>query len=451
MPRRLSRPAIQQEPTVSLRTVAIIGRPNVGKSTLFNRIVGQRRSVVHETAGVTRDRITETTDWAGHPFILFDTGGIIPFGEKVSDFDAVVTEISRHAIDDADVVLFMVDGKVGPMAWDQSIARELRKKGKPVVLCVNKIEKESEKYAIHDFYSLGLGEPVAVSALHGHNVGDLLDLVVEGFPVHEVEAPCDCKVAILGRPNVGKSSLLNILTGEMSALVSDIPGTTRDSVHTDLQWHGNTIRLIDTAGLRRKSKVTEAVEVFSNMRTIRALEDCDVAVFIVDAASGSVSQDAKIAGMIHDAGKGVVVIFNKWDLIEKETNTHLTHWEKFCEDVPFLPYAPWFMISALTRQRTGRIMEKVWEVHEQRQKRIPTAALNEVMERIVSFQAPRAEGGGVGRIYYTTQVETAPPVFLMSVNEPKYFARNYLRFINNQLRQEYGFTGNRIFVKMKKH
>ncbi|MCB1182052.1 ribosome biogenesis GTPase Der [bacterium] len=436
---------------MALRTVAIVGRPNVGKSTLFNRIIGERRSVVHETAGVTRDRITETTDWAGHPFILLDTGGIIPFGETVSDFDAVVTEIAQHAIDDADVVLFLVDGKVGPMAWDEAIARDLRRKNKPVVLCVNKLEKESEQHAVHEFYKLGLGEPVGISALHGHNVGDLLDSVVAGFPQHEVETPCDCRVAIVGRPNVGKSSVLNILTGHNHALVSEISGTTRDSVHTDLKWHGKTIRLIDTAGLRRKSKVTEAIEVFSNMRSIRALEQCDVAVFIVDAAAGSANQDAKIAGMIHDQGKGVVVIFNKWDLVSKETNTHNEHWEKFCQDVPFLTYAPWFMISALTKQRTGRIMEKVWEVHENRQKRVSTSEVNAVMERIVSFQQPRAHGGGVGKIYYTTQIESAPPTFLMSVNEPKFFARNYLRFINNQLRKEYGFTGSRIFVKMKKH
>lgn len=436
---------------MALRTVAIVGRPNVGKSTLFNRIVGQRRSVVHETAGVTRDRITEITDWAGHPFILLDTGGIIPFGEGVSEFDSVVTEIANQAIDDADVVLLLVDGKVGPMSWDETIARSLRKKNKATVLCVNKLEKPSDQYAVHDFYSLGLGEPIGISALHGYGVGDLLDLVVDGFPQHEVEVPCDCKVAILGRPNVGKSSLLNILTGEDSALVSDISGTTRDSVHTDMQWHGKTIRLIDTAGLRRKSKVREAVEVFSNMRTVRALEQCDVAVFMVDATEGSVTQDSKIAGMIHDAGKGVVVVFNKWDLIKKDTNTHLDHWEKFCQDVPFVPYAPWFMISALTKQRTGRILEKVWEVHESRQKRVPTSELNGVMERITTYQQPRAHGGGLGKIYYTTQIETAPPVFLMSVNEPKFFARNYLRFINNQLRKEYGFTGNRIFVKMKKH
>jgi GTP-binding protein len=435
-----------------LRTVAIIGRPNVGKSTLFNRIIGEKRSVVHETAGVTRDRITETTDWAGHPFILLDTGGIIPFGEGVSEFDSVVTEIARMAIEDADVVLFLVDGKVGPMAWDQSIARDLRKKDKPVVLCVNKLEKESEQLNLHEFYSLGLGEPMGISALHGYGVGDLLDQVVEGFPEHEVETPCDCRVAILGRPNVGKSSLLNIMTGRNDALVSEISGTTRDSVHTDLKWHGKTIRLIDTAGLRRKSKVSEAVEVFSNMRTIRALEQCDVAVFMVDASLGSVTQDSKIAGMIHDGGKGVIVVFNKWDLIEgKATNTHREYWEEFCRDVPFLPYAPWFMVSALTRQRTGRIMETVWDVHQERQKRIPTSKLNAYLEKIVAYQQPRANAGGLGKIYYITQAERQPPTFILSVNEPKFFARNYLRYINNQLRKEYGFTGNRIFVKMKKH
>ena len=436
---------------MSLRTVAIIGRPNVGKSTLFNRIIGQRRSVVHETAGVTRDRIAETTEWAGHPFILLDTGGIIPFGDQISEFDSVVTEIARNAMDEADLVLFMVDAKVGPMAWDESIARELRKKGKAVVLAVNKVEKEAEQLSTSEFYSLGLGEPQGISALHGYGIGDLLDEMVGEFPVMDVETPCDCRVAILGRPNVGKSSLLNILTGRSDALVSEIPGTTRDSIHTDLKWHGRTIRLIDTAGLRRKSKVSEAIEVFSNMRTIRAMELCDIAVFMVDSERGSVSQDSKIAGLLHDAGKGVVVVFNKWDLISKETNTHLDFWEEFCRDVPFLTYAPWFTISALSRQRTGRILEAVWEVHEERQKRIPTSELNSWLEKVVKFQAPRAESGGLGKIYYITQVDKEPPTFMMSVNEPKFFARNYLRFLNNQLRKDYGFLGNRIFLKMKKH
>ncbi len=435
-----------------LRTVAIIGRPNVGKSTLFNRILGERRSVVHETAGVTRDRIAEITDWAGHPFQLLDTGGIIPFGDTVSEFDAVVTEIARMAIEEADVVLFMVDAKVGPMAWDESIARDLRKSGKSVVLCANKVEKPADEIGMSEFYSLGLGEPQAVSALHGYGVGDLLDEVVAGFPKSEVELPCDCKVAILGRPNVGKSSLLNVLTGRQDALVSDIPGTTRDSVHTDLKWHGKTIRLIDTAGLRRKSRVHEAVEVFSNMRTFRALEQCDVAVLMVDAADGAVTQDSKIAGLIHDAGKGVIVVFNKWDLIKnKETNTHLGQWDEFCLDVPFLTYAPWFTMSALSKQRTGKIMEKVWEVAEERRKRITTSELNDFLEKVMSFQNPRAHGGGLGKVYYATQIETEPPTILLSVNEPKFFARNYLRFLNNQIRKKYGFTGSRIFVKMKKH
>ncbi len=437
---------------MSLRTVAIVGRPNVGKSTLFNRIIGERRSVVHETAGVTRDRVAETTDWAGHPFILLDTGGIIPFGETVSEFDAVVTEIARNAIAEADVVVFMVDGKVGPMAWDESIARDLRRTGKPVVLAVNKIEKPAEQLAVHEFHALGLGEPHPISALHGQGVGDLLDLIVEGFPSHEVETPCDCKVAILGRPNVGKSSMLNILTGRTDALVSEIPGTTRDSIHTDLKWHGRTIRLIDTAGLRRKSKVQEAVEVFSNMRTIRSLEMADVVVFMVDASTGVVTQDSKIAGLIHDAGKGIVVAFNKWDLIpDKATNTHKDHWEEFLREVPFLSYAPWFTLSALTRQRTGKILETVWQVHEERRKRIPTSKLNDFLEKTIQLQQPRSHGGGVGKIYYGAQVDKEPPTFMLSVNEPRFFARNYLRFINNQLRTEYGFTGNRIFVKLKKH
>lgn len=436
---------------MALRTVAIVGRPNVGKSTLFNRIIGEKRSVVHESAGVTRDRIAETTDWAGHPFILLDTGGIIPFGETVSEFDAVVTEIAHNAIDDADVVLFMVDAKVGPMAWDESIARHLRKSGKPVVLAVNKVERDSDRATLSEFYSLGLGEPQGISSLHGYGVGDLLDEVAAGFPTAEIDIPCDCKVAIVGRPNVGKSSLLNILTGRADALVSDVPGTTRDSIHTDLKWYGKTIRLIDTAGLRRKSKVKESVEFFSNMRTIRAIEDCDVAVFMVDADGGTVTQDSKIAGMIHDQGKGVVVAFNKWDLIDKATNTHLTFWEDFCDDVPFLTYAPWFTISAETKQRTGRILEAVWEVHESRQKHIQTSELNTFLEKVISFQQPRAHAGGLGKVYFATQAEKSPPTFVLSVNEPRFFARNYLRYLNNQIRKEYGFTGTRIFVRLKKH
>lgn len=436
---------------MSLRTVAIIGRPNVGKSTLFNRIIGERRSVVHETAGVTRDRIAETTDWAGHPFQLLDTGGIIPFGETTGDFDDAVTEIARNSIEEADVVLFMVDAKVGPMAWDESIARDLRKTGKPVVLTANKMEKDADRSTVTEFYSLGLGEVHGISALHGYGIGDLLDEVVKGFPAQEVEQPCDCRVAILGRPNVGKSSLLNVLTGRQDALVSEIAGTTRDSVHTDIQWHGKTVRLIDTAGLKRKSRVKEAVAVFSNMRTLRALEQCDVAVLMVDASSGTVSQDAKIAGLIHDAGKGVIVCFNKWDLIGKATNTHLETWQKFCDEVPMLTYAPWFTMSAETRQRTGRIMEMVWEVHESRQKRITTSTLNEFLEGVIRYQQPRSHGGGLGKIYYATQAEVAPPSIVLSVNEPRFFAREYLRYLNNQLRKEYGFTGTRIFVKLKKH
>ncbi len=437
---------------MSLRTVAIVGRPNVGKSTLFNRIVGERRSVVHETAGVTRDRIAETTDWAGHPFILLDTGGIIPFGETAGEFDSLVTSVAQDAIAEADLVLFLVDGKVGPMAWDEAIAKSLRRSGKPVVLAVNKIEKPAEELAVHEFHGLGLGEPHGISALHGLGVGDLLDEIVEEFPAHEVDVPCDCKVAILGRPNVGKSSLLNILTGRTDALVSEIPGTTRDSIHTDLAWHGKTIRLIDTAGLRRKARVQEAVEVFSNMRTIKSLEQCDIAVLVVDVQAGAVSQDAKIAGLIHDAGKGVVVVFNKWDLIEdKQTHTHKAFWEEFKHEVPFLVYAPWFTSSALTRQRTGRIMELVWEVHQERQKRITTSTFNTFLERIVQRQQPRAHRGGLGKIYFGTQVEKEPPTFVLSVNEPRFFARNYLRYINNKIREEYGFTGNRIFVKLKQH
>ncbi len=438
---------------MALRTVAIVGRPNVGKSTLFNRICGRRRAVVHEQPGVTRDRLIETTDWAGHGFYLVDTGGIIPFGETVSDFDEPVTQIARDAIAAADVILFLVDGQTGPLDWDHHIARELRRSGKPVVLAVNKTEKEASRLAAGEFYRLGLGDPAIISALHGQGVGDLMDRVVEGFPqVAAAESPADCNVAILGRPNVGKSSLLNALTGRDDALVSEIPGTTRDSIHTDLQWHGRTLRLIDTAGLRRKARVTAAVEYFSNLRSLRALELCDVAVLMVDASVGAVTQDSKIAGLIHDSGKGVVVALNKWDLVpDKANRTHLDAWEAFCREIPFLTYAPWFTFSALTHQRLGRILETVWQVHEERQQRIGTSQLNDFLARVVAHQPPRPHQNGIGKIYYGAQVDTAPPVFQLSVNEPRFFARNYLRYLNNQLREAYGFKGTRIFVKLKKH
>jgi len=438
---------------MALRTVAIVGRPNVGKSTLFNRICGKRRAVVHEQPGVTRDRLIETADWAGHGFFLIDTGGIIPFGETVSDFDAQVTQIARDAIAAADVVVFLVDGQTGPLDWDEHIARELHRSGKPVVLGVNKTEKEVNRIAAAEFYKLGLGEPLTISALHGQGVGDLMDLVVQEFPPELVEEePADCNIAILGRPNVGKSSLLNALVGRNEALVSEIPGTTRDSIHTDLRWHGRVLRLIDTAGLRRKSRVTAAVEYFSNLRSLRALELCDVAVLMIDASAGPVTQDSKIAGLIHDSGKGVVVALNKWDLVaDKGTNTHLLAWEEFCREIPFLTYAPWFTFSVMTRQRLGRILETVWEVHEARQKRIGTSQLNDFLASVVAHQPPRPHQNGIGKIYYGAQVATAPPVFQLSVNEPRFFARNYLRYLNNRLRQEYGFAGTRIFVKLKKH
>jgi len=436
---------------VSTRTVVIVGRPNVGKSTLFNRIIGQRRSVVHETAGVTRDRIAEITDWAGHAFQLLDTGGIVPFGEEVSKFDSLVTEIARDAIAEADVVIFMVDGSGGLSTWDDAIAQDLRRSGKPVVLAVNKVEKPSQQYAVHEFYNLGLGDPFAISAMQGLNIGDLLDRVVEGFPTQEIETPCDGRVAIVGRPNVGKSSLLNLLVGRRESLVSDIAGTTRDTVHTDLKWHGKTLRLIDTAGLRRKSRVQEAVEAFCNMRTVRAIEQCDVAVLMIDAANPAVTQDSKIAGLIHDQGKGVVVCFNKWDLVEKDHRTHEQVWADFCREVPFLTYAPWFTLSAETRQRSGRVLETVWEVLEARKQRVETSELNRFLEGVIQRQPPRYHGGGLGKIYFATQVETAPPVFLLSVNNPKWFDRSYLRYLNNRIRETYGFRGSRIFVKTKAH
>ncbi len=436
---------------MALRTVAIVGRPNVGKSTLFNRIIRERRAVVHESPGVTRDRLAARAEWSGHPFLLLDTGGIVPFGETVSAFDQLVTQVAEDAIAEADTILLVVDAGTGPTAWDDHIADLLRRSGKPVVLAVNKAEKLSSLLAAPEFYKLGLGDPFAISALHGQGVGEMLDRLVADFPPAAPEQPCDCRVAIVGRPNVGKSSLLNLLVGRDEALVSEIPGTTRDAVHTDLRWHGRVVRLVDTAGLRRKSRVQEAVEAFSALRTLRAIEECDVALLVVDAAAGTVGQDARIAGFIHDAGRGVVVAFNKWDLVEKDHRTHLQVWEAFLREAPFLSYAPWLTLSAVTRQRSGRLLETAWEVHEARQRRVETAQLNRVLERIVREQPPRTHGGGLGKVYFATQAESAPPTFVLSVNDPARFARHYIRYLNNRLREEFGFAGSRIFIKLKAH
>jgi GTP-binding protein len=436
---------------LALRTVVIVGRPNVGKSTLFNRVIGERRAVVHQTPGVTRDRIAERTEWGGHPFLLLDTGGIVPFGETVSQFDRVVTDLAVDAAAEADVVLFVVDGQTGVTAWDQHIAEILRKSGRPVVLAVNKAEKQAVEMAAPEFWKLGVGEPFPLSALHGRGVGDLLDRVVSGFPTEAGETACDCRVAIVGRPNVGKSSLLNLLVGRDEAIVSDVPGTTRDAIHTDLKWHGRTLRLIDTAGLRRRSRVEEAVEVFAAVRTERVIEECDVAILMVDAAAGTVQQDARIAGQIHDHGKGIVVAFNKWDLVEKDHKTHLTVWENFLREVPFLSYAQWITLSAVTRQRSAQVLDKVWAVHEGRQVRVETGELNRFLETVVREQPPRTHEGHQGRIYFGVQAESSPPVIVLSVNEPSYFARHYLRFLNNRLREAYGFTGTRIHIRLKRH
>jgi GTP-binding protein len=436
---------------VALRTVAIIGRPNVGKSTLFNRIIGERRAVVHETPGVTRDRIVERAQWGSHEFLLMDTGGIVPHGQEGSAYDALVAEIAQEALTEADVALFLVDGQTGPTDWDQTIAGALRRHERPVLLVVNKVEKDAVRLAVPDFYKLGLGEPFAISALHGRGVADLLDRVVADFPPAPPERPCDCRVAIVGRPNVGKSSLLNALVGRREALVSEFPGTTRDSIHTDLKWHGRTLRLVDTAGLRRKTRVDEAVEAFSAMRTLRALADCDVAVLVVDVSAGTVAQDARIAAEIHNGGKGILVAFNKWDLVEKDHATYRQVWEEFLRQVPFLTYAPWFTFSALSGQRMGRVLELVWEVHSARHLRVETAEINTFLKAVVARQGPRHHQGGVGKIYFSTQAETAPPTFVLSVNSPRLFARDYLRYLNNQIRAQYGFPGNRIFLRLKKH
>jgi len=434
---------------VALPMVAIVGRPNVGKSTLFNRITGSRSAVVHEEAGVTRDRHVRPADWNGLPFLLVDTGGMVPVPEG-DLFESEITAVAKEAIAQADVLLFMVDVHNGITQADEAIARELRGIDKPVHLVVNKLEREGDLSDAAIFHRLGLGEPHPVSALHGVGTGDLLDVLTANLPVREPEPPVDLRVALLGRPNVGKSSLLNTLVGETRALVSDVPGTTRDAIDTDIKWHGHSVRLVDTAGIRRRSNHQKGVEYFSVLRSIQALERCDVAILLLDATSGVVAQDARIAGEIHDAGKGVVVVWNKWDLIHKDDRTYLEFSQKVKDDLAFLPYAPVFTISATERTRTGRILETAWRIHrEECLRKVETSRLNEVLERAVAANPPKVHRNTVGKIFYATQTGTAPPEFTLFVNRPQAFARHYLRYLNNRIREEWPFEGTRIRIKLR--
>ena len=432
--------------------VAIVGRPNVGKSTIINGLAQKRVSIVEDIPGVTRDRIYCDVRWLNREFTLIDTGGI-EFRDSKDHISNGIRQQAELAMEEADVILFVVDARAGAAADDEIIAGMLRKTGKPVVLCVNKVDSTNQEMDVYELYSLGLGDPVPVSAVNRLGFGDLLDKISEGFPEIEVDdSPDIIRTAIVGRPNVGKSTLINSLLGYERSLVADEMGTTRDAVDSVWKYKGKTFILVDTAGMRRKSKIDEPLEKYSVIRSIRAIDNCDVAIFVLDANDLLTEQDKKIIGYIHEAGKGLILMVNKWDMIEKETNTILSFEKEIRNGLPFAPYAPMLFGSAMTKQRIQKLGDMIYNVAEQQSMRVSTSVLNDLLEDAKIMNPPPAHAGRVAKIYYITQVGIRPPTFVMFVNDANLIHFSYIRFIENRLREAFSFEGTpiRIVVRSKK-
>ena len=431
--------------------VAIVGRPNVGKSTFVNRLIGNRKSIVDDLPGVTRDRIYFDVEWLNKQFTVIDTGGIIPGDED--DIMVSIYDQAKIACNEADKIIFIVDGKDGINPIDYDIANILRQSGKPVFLAVNKIDSHNAALMTADFYSLSLGEPVAISALHGSGgVGDLLDMVTDGFSIDEAEQEKDktIKIAIVGRPNAGKSSIVNSLLGEKRVIVSDVSGTTRDSIDSRLEYEGQEYIIIDTAGIRKKSKVTYGVEKFAVDRAIRSIRECDVALLVIDATEGISDQDKKIASIITEAGKGMIIAINKWDLIENKKSNTINKFEKeLVNEIPFLDYVPKIYVSALTHQRLNQIFTKTNEVYEQATKRVATGLLNKVINEAYVMNPPQSVKNKRLRILYTTQVDVQPPTFVLFANNATLMKDHYKRYIENKLREAFGFFGTPIRISLR--
>lgn len=423
--------------------VAVIGRPNVGKSTFFNKVVGRQISIVEDVPGVTRDRIYADAEWLGREFALIDTGGIDTAGSDV--ILSQMREQAEIAIDMADVIVFITDGKAGMTSADGEVASMLRRTGKKIVLLVNKMDKPDSVDEIYEFYEFGLGEPIPISAANMTNLGDALDEIVAGFGDEQDEEENEkIKIAVMGKPNVGKSSFINEILGENRVIVSDIAGTTRDSIDTDFERDGKEYVLIDTAGIRRKSRINENIERYSIIRAIAAIEKCDVAVLMIDATSGVTEQDKKIAGIAHEAGKGIVIVVNKWDLIEKNGATMREFEKDIRRQLAFLSYAPILFISVLEKQRVFKVLDFAEIVAEKRTMRVPTGQLNALIADAMVMNEPPADKGKRLKIYYVAQVGVKPPLFSFQLNKRDLMHFSYSRYLENKIRDAYGFEGTSI-------
>lgn len=429
--------------------VAIVGRPNVGKSTFVNRLVGARQSIVDDMPGVTRDRIYFDVEWQHKYFTVIDTGGIIP-----GDDDEIMLSIfdqAQIACDEADKIIFLVDGKDGVHPADEDIANILRKSKKPIYLVVNKIDSIQASPMTADFYSLAIGEPMAISALHGSGgVGDLLEVITEDFVQEDENVKEDTiKIAIVGRPNAGKSSIVNSLLNEERVIVSDVSGTTRDSIDSKIVYKKKDFVIIDTAGIRKKAKVDWGVEKFAVDRAIRSIRECDIAVLIIDATEGISDQDKKISALITEAGKGIIIAVNKWDLVEKDNHTMSQFEKKISNDIPFLEYAPKIYISAVTKQRLNQIFDKSIEVYEQAIKRVSTGILNKIVNEAYAMNPPTTIKGKRLKILYSTQINTQPPTFVLFTNNGDLMKDHYKRYLEKKLREAFGFFGTPIRISTR--
>jgi GTP-binding protein len=439
--------------------VALVGRPNVGKSTLFNRLIGERRAIVQNEPGTTRDRVYGDAEWVGVEFTVIDTGGLMDDSEIAAatnseDLETYIAKQTRSqasaAITEADVIVFVVDITSIPTAGDAEIAEMLRRADKPVIVAANKADSVNRRELLFEFYELGLGEPIGISAYHGNGTGDLLDQIVENLPdAEEDEATEGPRIAIVGRPNVGKSRLLNALLGEERSIVSELPGTTRDSLDTMIEWEGQPVTLIDTAGIRRRGRVEHGIERVSVMRSMRAIDRADVVLLLIDATEDFTAQDLHIAGYVEEQKKGLVVVVNKWDLIEKDAHTMEAYRTRARRELDFMKYAPVVFISAKLGLRVGQVLDAALQVIEEREKRVSTAQLNKVLKDAVAKHQPPSRPGKWVKFFYATQADVAPPTFLFFCNDPKAIHFSYRRYLENELREAFGFEGTPLRLSFR--